>query len=305
MTDRCVTIRQCLNNAGLCVVVALAFTIGASVSVATEPPQSLNGRSYVGMEGTHFFRYKGPTLKAKGVTDRDPIVLRIASISEVDGGLQYELRYIGNTPGDYDLRDFIERADGGTTENVETMPVTILGLLSDDHDGAIAEVSQPAIPMPGGYFELEVAAVVLWFIPFIALLVWWFIKRDKPQEVRVVRGPTLADQLRPLVQSAVKGDLPTEGRAHLERLLIQYWRGRLHLGSLPPADALRQMKDHDEAGALLRQLEQWLHARPNPDRQAETDNRIAELLRPYERIAAIENPTRHFESTATVQPATA
>src|SRR5437867_3237409 len=75
-------------------------------------------------------------------------------------------------------------------------------------------------------------------------------------------APTLADRLRPLVEQAAAGTLTRDGQAQLERLLLNHWRQRLELTTDSFADAIRKLRQHNEAGALLRELENWLHRPP-------------------------------------------
>ena len=97
-----------------------------------------------------------------------------------------------------------------------------------------------------------------------------------------VRPVTLADRLRPLVDAAVAGNLTQGQHAELERLLIGYWRKRLELEKAAPAEFIGVLRNHDEAGPLLRRLEDWLH---RPGGAAEPVD-VAALLKPYQTIVA-------------------
>ena len=113
--------------------------------------------------------------------------------------------------------------------------------------------------------------------------------RQKP--VELVAAPvttlTVADQLRPLVESAITGKATIEDKAALERLLIAFWRERLDLHGLSASAALGTMRANAEAGELLAAIERWLHARPS---SANTVPDLAQLLKPYTTRAAIVEP---------------
>jgi hypothetical protein len=94
---------------------------------------------------------------------------------------------------------------------------------------------------------------------------------------------TLAERLRPLVEGAVAGRLPPARLAELERTLIAYWERRLHVGDQKPMAALAELRQHPEAGPLLRQLESWLH---RPGGGAAVD--VAALLAPYQNAPAAD-----------------
>ena len=58
--------------------------------------------------------------------------------------------------------------------------------------------------------------------------------------------------------------------------MLAYWRRRLGLAEEKIGRAIIELRGHDEAGPLLRQLELWLH-RPGPA----DDVDVARLLEPY------------------------
>jgi hypothetical protein len=68
--------------------------------------------------------------------------------------------------------------------------------------------------------------------------------------------------------------------AELERLLLAYWRQRLELDRAGPGQAMTALRGHAEAGALLRQLDSWLH-QPRPSARVD----VEALLAPYQGIA--------------------
>ena len=97
-----------------------------------------------------------------------------------------------------------------------------------------------------------------------------------------IKPVTLADRLRPLVDKALAGTLNQGQHAELERLLIGYWRKRLKLEQCAPAEFMPLLRNHEEAGPLLRRLEDWLH---RPAGTAEPVD-LSALLEPYQAVAA-------------------
>jgi hypothetical protein len=91
----------------------------------------------------------------------------------------------------------------------------------------------------------------------------------------------LEERLRPLVDRALRRELDLEGQARLERLLLGHWRRRLGWEGLPMDEALRRLRGHEEAGALIRALESWLH---RPEGVTTVD--VGVLLAPYRDVAA-------------------
>src|SRR5688500_841871 len=111
------------------------------------------------------------------------------------------------------------------------------------------------------------------FVPLI------FYRRKK--RAQIVAPPpvrkTVADRLRPLIDQAARGTLTIEEKGKLERMLLWYWQQRLDLTSDSPAEAIAALRRHEQAGELLRALEQWLHRRP----ESAVTVDVNALLAPY------------------------
>ena len=79
----------------------------------------------------------------------------------------------------------------------------------------------------------------------------------------------------------MEGSLSRGERAQLELGLVAYWRKKLGLEARAPEEALTILYDHEQAGPLLRSLEDWLH-RPNPPEDVD----LQALLEPYRDLPA-------------------
>ena len=91
--------------------------------------------------------------------------------------------------------------------------------------------------------------------------------------------------MRPLVESAMKGELDDSQQAELERMLLTYWRGKLNLDNTNAAEAITTLRNHETAGELLRHLEGWLHM--PADRRQQVD--VGKLLEPYRNLDSTDN----------------
>ena len=216
----------------------------------------------------------GSELEPIPLTDsRQPIVVRLIEVYPHGTAFRYELEYYGLEPGEFDLTDYLRRKDGSSTTDLSPLLVSIKSVLPP---GQVEPNSlQPAPPQRlGGYLLALVLGCLAWLVVLAAIL---FVGRRKssPVYVSTLRGETLADRLRPLVQKAQLNELASGQKAELERLLLAYWRKRLALGNLPPVAAIAQLRQHEEAGPLLQQLERWLH---QPGENAAVD--LATLLAP-------------------------
>jgi len=251
------------------------IAITSFAAAAPAPPTTM---PTVGVEGKIELALPGTLLQGKPVTDKAALLLRVASTQPAPrrADLWYDLRYMGLVPGAHDLKNYLVRADGSSTADLPSIPVAVLGLLPEDHKGELVRGSGARWPFFGGYRIVMGAVAGLWAALMVPLFFWGRRKRE-----RVVAPPparkTFADRLRPLIDRAARGSLTIEEKGKLERMLLWYWQQRLDLTADSPADAIAALRRHDQAGELLRALEEWLHRRPG----TATATDVNALLAPY------------------------
>ncbi len=225
----------------------------------------------------------GSELEVKPLEDRRaPFVLRIKEAYPHGSAFRYDLVYYALEPGEYDLRNYLKRKDGTALGELAPVLVKVDPILPPGQIEPSALALERS-PWLGGYRLLLAIGGSLWCAGLAAILL---LGRRKPVAAEgETAGPvTLADRLKPLIEAAVAGTLSEGQHAELERLLIGYWRKRLALEQASPAQAMNLMRNHPEAGPLIRNLEEWLH-RPAAETQAVD---VASLLRPYQDLAADE-----------------
>ena len=258
----------------ICAAIFLITGISAAGSSPTTMPT-------VGVEGKIELALPGTLLQGKPVTDKAPLLLRVASTQPAPRreDIWYDLRYMGLVPGAHDLKNYLVRIDGSPAGDLPSIPVAVLGLLPEDHKGELVRGGAARWPFFGGYRVVMGAVAGLWAALMVPLIFWGRRKREK-----VVAAPparkTFADRLRPLIDQAARGTLSIEEKGKLERMLLWYWQQRLDLTADSPADAIAALRRHDEAGALLRALEEWLHRRPGTSGGAAATD-VNALLAPY------------------------
>lgn len=216
----------------------------------------------------------GSELKAKPAEVDAPIVLRVLAARAHGTAFRYDLEYYALDPGRFDLAPYLMRVDGTATEGLPEISVVIQPQLPPGQvePHPLRPLSSPGL---GGYQTWVTVAIVAWVLGLIIIVGSGHRRR------RLEAGPTevvitLADRLRPLVESAQRGELGETTKAELERVLLAYWRRRLGLGDERAGRAMTQLRDHEDAGPLLRQLEVWLH-KPGPGDEVD----IGRLLEPY------------------------
>jgi hypothetical protein len=271
-------------------ILCLSIFVFTSQSTAQDTPT-------IGMEGRRLITLPGTRLEAKPFGEKTPLALRIASATETSEGIAYDLRYMGFVPGKHDLKNYLVRADGSSMANLPSISVEVVPVLPPDHNGRLVPEQAKPLPFLGGYKLLMAAAITLWLLLLIPILM--IGRQRKARDVEQTARPlTLADRLRPLVEQAAAGKLPPDRQAELERLLLWHWRQKLNLADTDAGPAILQLRQHSEAGALLRALETWLHRPPGATQNID----VAAVLAPYKNIPA-ETPghsPRHEQEPALV-----
>lgn len=258
----------------LCTVFANASAQDKPAAQAPEP-----ARSTVGLpsELTGLV-VNGSEVEAAPASATSKVIVRIDDVQPHGTAHRYALTFTGLEPGTFDLRDYLVRKDRSPLTDAAPIPIEIRSVLPKDamKPNPLAGMPGPAL---GGYTKLAWTAGAVWLLGLLAIL---FVGRKRKRAAIIAERPiTLAERLRPLVEEARHGRLPQSQQAELERLLLGVWRRRLSLQALPAAAAIAAMRAHPEAGALLRQLEQWLHA---PAAAGTVD--VDALLAPYASLPA-------------------
>jgi hypothetical protein len=244
--------------------------IAQKIDVQSEPVP-------IGIEGRVMVVLAGSKLKAAPVGDKSKIILRIHDIFPNGNAYRYDLRYFGFVPGEYNLNQFLLTEDGKTPTNLPPTKISIGSILPENHDGILIEEVENKIELSSNYTSWLIGIVTLWIVIALPLFLAGLKSKKNLDKTNDFNEPDLAQRLRPLVEQAATGNLDTEGRAILERMIFSHWREQLNLPEEGnPVDLYLQLKQHDDAGPLLCGLEDWLHRPPGT-----TAVDITSLLEPY------------------------
>lgn len=211
-----------------------------------------------------------------------PMLVRLAKVRDIEGGgVACEIEFIGIDVGVFDLRDVLVFEDGSNIDRLDPIPIEIVSNLAQDAPTDLVLVAPPPTTLQGGYTAVLVAIGIVWvLVPVLAIL--RRLARRRPEPEPLERGPTLAEKIAPLVESASQRDLSIAEQGRLELLLYAHWQERLGLGSDRPS-AVAQLRRHEVAGRLLRAVEGWLH---EPHSVPPSRSEIAVLLDPYRHVPA-------------------
>jgi len=225
----------------------------------------------------------GSELKIKEIQEETPVILRVIEVKPHGPDMfRYKFEYYGLKPGDYNLVDYLERIDRSEIGELPAVTVQVQSILAADR----VEPNQPQtseIPGIGGYQFWLRAGAVLWVAGIVLILL---LTRKRPEddlEGDDTHVPSLAERLQPMVEQAISGKLNQTKMAELELMLVAFWRRKLHLEEADIASVTQQLKQHEEAGPLLLELESLLH-RPQTNHEVN----VAQMLEPYQNLPAEE-----------------
>lgn len=257
------------------------FFLWGSSLLAQEPLS----QSSVGIEGHFHFDWAGDPLEVAPIPEDSPVLVRIAQVNPSnsdEGSSQYDIRWLALLPGNHDLSVFFRHGENRPAD-LPPMVVNADSLLGSDHEGNLANLPGTLSPV------IDFPAWVLWgvagfwlVLPLLILGILRWMRPPPPAPVVEV-VLTIADKLRPYVDQALAGNLDSEGKAALERLLLAFWRDDLNLGSFRHAEALQAMRQHEVAGELIVTVERWLHSGKETATHTEE---VEALLQPYKSMPA-------------------
>lgn len=236
------------------------------------------------------FSHPSSTLRAVRDQSMDAAVLvRLERRANDQQESHYTLRFFGTVAGDYDLSRMVVERDGSVLSAGDSFPPMMVRIVSELPPGRgtnLYEIDDPILRAPSGYR----AALVLFALLWVAAPMVWAVQRlrsRRPEpEVAISPTPTLADQMRPLVQRASQGELTIAEQSRLELMVYAFWQRRLELPE-SLIDALPIMRRHDKAGGLLRSLEAWIHNDAGSSVDADPDT-IRAMLEPYQTCSIAE-----------------
>lgn len=228
----------------------------------------------LGVEHAVVIRYRGPELVLKPFRRGVDVNLRLERTAQQGDARIYDIRYIVNQPGLFDISTYLASADGSPLPDLPSFQVRGVTRLSMALDRRIREVEEVGISFPHRYYEFLAAAIALWIAGFF-LLVFWGWRRKTVAPVAAPASP--AAVLRALLERLRAGTLDAAGKAQLETLMFRCWREQLGLTAVDLREGLRQVEAGERSGATYRMLEEWLHSPASKT----PDAAVIEQLAPY------------------------
>ncbi len=230
----------------------------------------------LGVEQAAIVTYSGPSVSVAPYKWGVAVNVRIAEVIEREGRRIYDVRYIVNRAGTFDLKDYLVAEDGSALNGLPTFKFVGDPKLSKNLDTRIQETEEVRVDVGGRYYETMIVLTLLW-IGWLLLLI--FYKRPKPpaEPDAGPPAPTLAEMLRGFLAQLEAGTLDATAKAKMEMTLLQCWRNELDLGHVPMGAALDQMAHNSKISDPLKKLQHWLYHPASTVQSAE----IAAVIAPY------------------------
>lgn len=255
------------------VVTACALALGAAFFFRAKQDDSLNVP--LGVEQAAIVTYSGPDVAVTPYKWGVAVNVRIAKVTEKSGARIYDVRYIVNRAGTFDLKDYLIGENGSQLDGLPSFKFHGDPKLSKHLDTRIQETEEIAVDVGGHYYSTLAALGVLWIV-WLLLLIFYGRARP-PAPATVPPEPTLAAMLRAFLAQLEAGTLDAAAKAKMEMLLLRRWREEVAGADVPMIAAFDAISRSEKTGNPMRQLQHWLHNPASSVRREE----IAAVVTPY------------------------
>jgi len=242
----------------------------------------------LGVEQAAIVTYSGPAVAVTPYQWGVAVNVRIAKVTEQPGARIYDVRYIVNREGIFDLKDYLTAENGSRLDGLPSFKFHGDPKLSKQLDARIQETEEVAVDVGGHYYATLAGLAVLWIV-WLLLLIFYGRAKPPPPAPAAPPEPTLAEMLRAFLAQLEAGTLDAAAKAKMEMLLLRRWREELALAGVPMSAALDAIGRSEKTGNPMRQLQDWLHRPASNVRREE----IAAVITPY----TIETRTAQDEAS--------
>lgn len=234
----------------------------------------------LGVEQAAIITYGGPELAVKPFKWGVAVNVRIAQVTGRPGGRVYDVRYLVNREGDYDLRDYLTSESGAVLDGLPVFRFHGDPKMSKELEARIKETEQVGVQVGGRYHTKLTVLGIIWLACLYPLIFWGRPKRLPPAPV--VAPLTEAEELHGLLEKLRAGTLTAAGQARMEMILLRCWRAGLLRDDAPMSEVLAAVAKDGRTAEDLRRLQAWLYRRES----AVTPEEIAALVAPHAQAPA-------------------
>ncbi|MES2598266.1 MAG: hypothetical protein V4662_23230 [Verrucomicrobiota bacterium] len=259
----------------LIILLIAAVTTAAWFFWPTKETDTLNVP--LGVEQAAIITFSGPEISVAPYKWGVAVNVRIAQVTEQPGRRIYDVRYIVNRDGTFDLKDYFVAVDGSSLASLPSFKFRGDAKLSKNLDTRIQETEAMRIDVGGRYYEMAALFIVLW-LAWLLLIIFYKRPRAAAETDAGPAEPTFAELLRGFLADLEAGTMTVTDKARMEMLLLRRWRDELALGDVPMSVALGAIQESSKTGDALRKLQHWLHHPASPVGKGEVAGALAPFI---------------------------
>jgi len=229
----------------------------------------------LGVEHAVAVTYSGPELIVQPYRRGVAVNLRIVNAVHKGDLRTYDIRYMINRAGEYDIMSYLTARDGSALENLPSFTVQGLDSLSETMDHRIREVQAMGIDIWHHYEKLKTGAIALWIL-WLLLLIFWPRRRPATEEAPIVASRSFHEILREFLDQVKAHTINDEQKRQMEAMLFSWWRDQATCDG-DMYQVIRRIDGDPNLGGAYRTLETWLH---NPAGRVSGED-LVQALTPY------------------------
>lgn len=230
----------------------------------------------LGVEHAVTLRYSGPDLAVKPFDREVAVHLRIAGIAPRGHSLVYDVRYVVDRPGRYNIMDYLAGATGGETADLPPFVVQATAKAGDTIGKRVQTIEPVGIHFWHWYRETLAMLAVLW-LAWLAALIFWHRHHHRKRPPAPPDYDAFYELLQAFLDRLDAGGLDAAGKLELEQLMLGWWRKQCasHDGSMYAV--VQKLAADPAVGGAYQILEQWLHDADTTISKAD----VIQALHPY------------------------
>lgn len=230
----------------------------------------------LGVEHAVTLRYSGPDLVIKPFDRGVAVHLRIAGIQTSGHSLVYDIRYVIDRRGRYNILDYLTSASGEAPANLPAFVVQAVAREDETMEQRVQSIEPAGIHFWHRYRELLAVLAGIW-LAWLAALIFWHRHHHRTRRPALPDYDAFHGMLRAFLDRLGTDGLDAAGKLALETLMLAWWRDHC-AGRRGDMYAVVQTLAADPViGGAYQTLECWLHDSETTIARAD----VIEALRPY------------------------
>lgn len=230
----------------------------------------------LGVEHAVTLRYSGPDLVVKPFDRSVAVHLRIAGIVPRGHSLVYDIRYVIDRPGQYNILNYLASTTGEETADLPTFVVRAVARDDETIEKRVLAVEPAGIHFWHWYRESLAALAVFW-LAWLAALIFWHRHHHRKRRPAPPDYEAFYGLLQVFLDRLGAEGLDAAGKLELEQLMLAWWRKQCagHDGDMYAV--VRKLAADPVIGEAYQTLERWLHDVDTMISKAD----VIQALRPY------------------------